>query len=178
MLNIIPTRHQRCHCEPLDSMAVESYRVIQNRTLWFSPLWRREDYLHTPRTSTWLFKMLSIHNFNPPMTNALVLAPSPCPHATRTISTPPILETCTILNSNIRWVASWDFSLYSAVHTVLPAVLLFPWMLWEIIESAEYAAVCCGAPTSTRLVNTVSPKRPAVSRRLGVPRKSETSTVT
>lgn len=47
-----------------------------------------------------------------------------------------------------------------AVRTVPPTALLFPWMLWEIIESAVYGAVCRGAPTSMCLVNTVSLKSP------------------
>lgn len=64
----------------------------------------------------------------------------------------------------IPFILAWEFSsrsmsFYSfVVHTVLPAVLLFSWMLWEIIESAAYGAVCCSAPTSSCLVNTVLPK--------------------
>lgn len=64
------------------------------------------------------------------------------------------------------FILAWEFSFHSVsfysfvVHTVLPAVLLFSWMLWEIIESTVYGAVCCSAPTSSCLVNTVSLKPP------------------
>lgn len=71
------------------------------------------------------------------------------------------------LNQHTKpFILAWEFSFRSmsfyrfAVRTVPPTVLLFPWMLWEIIESAVYAAVCRSAPTSMCLVNTVSLKSP------------------
>lgn len=69
----------------------------------------------------------------------------------------------------LAWEISFrSMSFYSfAVHTVPPAVPLFPWMLREIIESAVYGAVCRSAPTSCCLVNTVSLKSPPVSCRIG-----------
>lgn len=69
------------------------------------------------------------------------------------------------------FILAWEISFRSmsfyrfAVHTVPPAVPLFPWMLREIIESAVYGAVCRSAPTSCCLVNTVSLKSPSVSCR-------------
>lgn len=69
-------------------------------------------------------------------------------------------------------------SFYSfVVYTVLPAVLLFSWMLWEIIESAVHGLVCCSAPTSSCLVKYCITETPDVSCWLRLPHNSETLTL-
>lgn len=130
------------------------------------------NFIRPPSVSKQVLRCCQIKtSARTPIIYAPVSAPSPLTLSTlhHPISLSYFGDMCSALNQQQHttpFILAWEFSFRSmsfysfSVHTVLPAVLLFSWMLWEIIESAVYGAVCCNAPTSSCLVNTVSLKPP------------------